>query len=217
MEALIFDFDGVIADSEPVHERAITRVAQMLGVPFTHDDYMTRIIGLDDRDTFRVIAEMGGLLLVPERLAEIVSTKQSYVLEMIDQGEVKAFPGTIRLIRESARALPIAVCSGAARVEIERILERFELLDLFRHIVTADDVEQAKPDPAGYRMTAEKLGVAPADCVTIEDTPTGLTAAKSAGLKVVGVCHSVSAAEMSQADLVVESSEQITMDMLRSV
>ena len=160
---------------------------------------------------------MGGLLLVPERLAEIVSTKQSFVLEMIDRGEVKAFPGTIRLIRESAQALPIAVCSGAARIEIERILERFELLDLFRHIVTADDVEQAKPDPAGYRMTAEKLGVAPANCVTIEDTPTGLTAAKSAGLKVVGVCHSVSAAEMSRADLVVESSEQITMDMLRSV
>ena len=61
MDALIFDFDGVIADSEPVHERAITRAAQMLGVPFTHDDYMTRVIGLDDRDTFRVIAEMGGL------------------------------------------------------------------------------------------------------------------------------------------------------------
>ncbi|MCA9272923.1 MAG: HAD family phosphatase [Phycisphaerales bacterium] len=217
MDALIFDFDGVIADSEPVHERAITRAAQMLGVPFTHDDYMTRVIGLDDRDTFRVIAEMGGLALMPERLAEVVYTKQQHVLEMIDAGEVKAFPGSIELIRSAAEVMPVAVCSGAARVEIERILRRFEILDVFRCIVTADDVEKAKPDPAGYLMTAQKLGVEPAHCVTIEDTPRGLAAAKSAGLKAVGVCHSVSAEELTQADRVVETTEQITLDMLRSL
>ena len=217
MDALIFDFDGVIADSEPVHERAITRTAETLGVRFTHEDYMTRVIGLDDRDTFRVIAEMGGLLLMPERFAEVVYTKQQMVLEMIDRGEVRAFPGSIELIRSAAKAMPVAVCSGAARIEIERILKRFEILDVFGCIVTADDVEKAKPDPAGYLMTAQKLGVDPLRCVTIEDTPRGLAAAKSAGLKAVGVCHSVSADELTQADLVVETTEQITLDMLRAM
>ncbi len=217
MDALIFDFDGVIADSEPVHERAITRVAGMLGVPFSHEDYMKRVIGLDDRDTFRVIAEMGGLALVPERLAEVVYTKQQFVLEMIDNGEVRAFPGSIELVRSAARVMPVAVCSGAARVEIERILKRFEILDVFGCIVTADDVEKAKPDPAGYRMTAQKLGVEPERCVTIEDTPTGLRAAKGAGLKAVGVCHSVSADALGQADRVVETTEQITLEMLRAM
>lgn len=214
MDALIFDFDGVIADSEPVHERAITKAARALGVELTPADYMTRIIGLDDRDTFRVIAAMGGLSLSAADLAEVVEAKQRDMLARIDRGEVKAFAGSLELARDAARVMPVAICSGAARIEIERILLRFEVSDLFQCIVTADDVEQAKPNPAGYLLTAQSLGVDPARCVAIEDTPRGAQAARSAGLKVVGVCHSVGRAELTQADRVVESTKQITLAML---
>ena len=217
MDALIFDFDGVIADSEPVHERAITEAARALGVELTHADYMTRIIGLDDRDTFRVIAAMGGLSLSSAELADVVEAKQRDMLARIDRGEVKAFAGSLELAREAASVMPVAICSGAARIEIERILLRFEVSDLFRCIVTADDVEQAKPDPAGYLMTAQKLGVDPSRCVAIEDTPRGAQAAKSAGLRVVGVCHSVGREQLRAVDAVVESTSELTLDFLRSL
>ncbi len=217
MDALIFDFDGVIADSEPVHERAITQAAQALGVSFTHEDYMTRIIGFDDRDTFRVISEMGGLDLSPERIAEVIAGKQGDMLGRIDRGEVRAFPGSLDLAREAARWMPVAICSGAARVEIERILRVFESAEIFRCVVSADDVSQAKPDPAGYRMAARLLGVEPGRCVAIEDTPRGARAAKDAGLRVVGVCHSVGREELSGTDAVVGSTAELTLEFLRSL
>ncbi len=215
MDALIFDFDGVIADSEPVHERAITEAARAMGVPLTHADYMTRIIGLDDRDTFRAIAAMGGLSLSPDELADVVAGKQKDMLARIDRGEVRAFDGSLALAREAASVMPVAICSGAARVEIDCILRRLEVTDLFRCVVTADDVERAKPDPAGYLLTARKLGVDPSRCVAIEDTPRGVQAARSAGLRVVGVCHSVSAEELGQVDFVADSTERITLNLLR--
>lgn len=217
MDALIFDFDGVIADSEPVHERAIARVAGEMGVRLSHEDYMTRIIGLDDRDTFRVIAEMGGLDVSHTMLAGIVARKQAAVLAMIDRGEVRAFAGSVELARQAAAKLPVAICSGAARVEIQRILHRLEILGTFRCIVTADDVEKAKPDPAGYLLTASRLGADPKACIAIEDTPRGIRAAKSAGLRVVGVCHSLRAQDLGEADLVVESTATLSLDMLAAL
>lgn len=217
MDALILDFDGVIADSEPVHERAIAEAALALGVRLTHGDYMTRVIGLDDRDTFRVLARMAGRELAPHELALVVRAKQERVLAMVDSGEVRLFGATIALVREAhAAGIRVAICSGAARVEIERILEREGLRELFRGLVTADDVAHAKPDPAGYRLAAERLGVHPERCVAIEDTPRGIRAAMAAGLKVVGVCHSLAAEELGEADLVVRSSEELSLEMLRA-
>lgn len=217
MDALILDFDGVVADSEPVHERAIAQAALALGVRLTHADYTTRVIGLDDRDTFRVLAQMARRELAPDELASIVRAKQESVLAMIDAGEVRLFPATVALAREAhAAGIPVAICSGAARVEIERILKREGLRELFRVVVTADDVAQAKPDPAGYRLAAMRLEVRPERCAAIEDTPRGIRAARSAGLKVVGVCHSLRAEELGEADLVVKSSEELSIEMLRA-
>ena len=123
-------------------------------------------------------------------------------------------PGSIELIEEAAARLPIAVCSGAVRVEIEKVLTVLGVIDRFRHIVTADDVENAKPDPSGYLLAAEKLGFAPERCLTIEDTDKGITAGKAAGLTVVGVCHSLPRDRLSEADLVVDSIRQLSVDRL---
>lgn len=217
VDAFIFDFDGVIADSEPTHERAIAEAARDLGVPISHDLYMTRIIGLDDRDTFRAIADLGRLTLSPADLARTIEAKQARVLVMIDRGDVQAFAGSLELARLAAASYPVAICSGAARVEIERILHRLGALELFRCIVTADDVPKAKPDPAGYLLTARKLGIDPARCVAIEDTPRGIRAAKAAGMKAVGVCHSLPKHELHEADLVAHSTLQLTIERLESL
>lgn len=217
MDALIFDFDGVIADSEPAHERAIRETAALEGFKVSHDLYTNEIIGLDDRDTFRLIGQHHERELNASELAVLTDKKQDRFLELVDAGMVEAFPGSIELIREASAQIPIAVCSGAVRVEIERVLENLGVRDLFPLIVTADDVEAAKPDPTGYSMTAQKLGVDASRCVAIEDTDKGIAAGKAAGLTVVGVCHSLPRERLSQADSVYARIEELSLDRLREL
>ncbi|PHQ82711.1 MAG: HAD family hydrolase [Phycisphaera sp.] len=214
MDALIFDFDGVIADSEPAHEKAIGEVAQSSGMTVSHQFYLDHIIGLDDRDTFRVIAADHKNDIDEQEIDRLCGLKQARFLELVDEGYAKAFPGSVELIRASAKRLPIAVCSGAVRIEIDRVLAEFGIADLFRFVVSADDVERTKPDPAGYLLSAKKLGLDPSRCLAIEDTAKGIAAGKAAGLTVVGVCHSLPAELLSEADLVVDSIEELNIDRL---
>jgi len=217
MDAIIFDFDGVIADSEPTHERAIRAAAQAVEMDVSHALYLTQIIGLDDRDTFRVIAKANGRTLDDAELADLTDEKQRLFTELVHAGSVRAFPGSVELIRSAAERVPIAVCSGAVRLEVALILDRFGISDLFRCLVTADDVPSAKPDPAGYIKAADRLGCSPSGCVAIEDTAKGISAGKAAGLRVAAVCHSLPADQLDQADLVVPTILDLTVDRLASI
>lgn len=191
--AVIFDFDGVIVDSEPMHEAALLRTVRGLGMDFTHARYMEEYIGYDDRDCFRALCRDHGRAVAAEEFARFQAEKAAAVRELIERGEARPFPGTLRLIEEVSRRVPMAICSGALGDEIERILARLGLRARFGVVVSADDVPASKPDPAGYRMTAERLGVEAGRCVVIEDTPTGCRAALAAGMTVAAVCHSVGA------------------------
>lgn len=217
MDALIFDFDGVIADSEPTHERAIRETAESEGFGVSHELYTSQIIGLDDRETFRLIGRHHDQDHDDDKIEALCNRKQDRFLELVDAGEVRAFPGSVELIRAASACLPIAVCSGAVRVEIKRVLANLGVLDLFPVIVTADDVKNAKPDPSGYALTALNLGVEASRCVAIEDTDKGIAAGKGAGLTVVGVCHSLPRARLGQADVVVDSILDMSLDHLCSL
>ncbi|HED54604.1 MAG TPA: HAD family phosphatase [Phycisphaerales bacterium] len=217
MKAIIFDFDGVIADSEPAHERAIRAAAESKAMTVTHDLYLTQIIGLDDRDTFRVIAEANGRSLDDVELNELTGKKQRLFVDLVQAGEVYAFPGSVELVLSAADRVPIAVCSGAVRLEVELILDRLKIRDRFRCIVTADDVLSAKPDPTGYLMTAERLGCPARECVVIEDTARGIQAGKAAGMRVAAVGHSLPAGQLSQADLFVPRIGDLSVDRLAAI
>ncbi len=187
--AIVFDFDGVIVDSEPVHEEATRRAVRAIGMDFSHEKYVEEYIGFDDRDLLLAIARDHGRELAVGELAELRRAKEGIVQSMLREGMAPAWPGSVELVRRSAEAGPIAVCSGALRAEIEPVLDRLSIRGLFRVIVSADDVSKSKPHPACYELTARRLGLAAASCVAVEDTPTGATAARDAGLRVVGVCH----------------------------
>ncbi len=134
---------------------------------------------------------------------------------MIVGGQAKPFPGTLRLVRESAGRVPIAVCSGAIRHEIELVLSMLGIADHFVAIVSADDVVRSKPDPQGYKMAAEALRLLPQDCVAIEDTPTGCRAALGAGLRVIATGHSLPrAAFPAGVASFVGSTEEITLESI---
>lgn len=187
MRALIFDFDGVIVDSEPIHEEGLRRACAPLGLQVREG----LSIGLSDEDALRLIAEEAGVTLDQPVRTRLLREKGAYVERVFTRGEAPPYPGAIELIRDAAGAMPVAICSAAYGHEIRPVLDHLGLAPLFRTIVAFDDVPRAKPDPAGYRLAAERLGVDPRDCLAIEDSPRGVTAAVAAGITAVAVLHTM--------------------------
>jgi beta-phosphoglucomutase len=205
LEAIVFDFDGVVADTEPLHYRAFMRILEPLGRGFDYACYLRDYIGCDDRDAFRLA--FAPKSLSDSELADLIRRKSAAFEAVVAEG-VTFYPGVIELINEAASALPLAICSGALRSDIDLIMSDVgdgSMLDRFAAIVTAEDVAKSKPDPASYVLAAERLGVAPANCLAIEDTPAGLASAQAAGMKTLGVAttHDITAlfADRIESDL----------------
>jgi len=218
MRAIVFDFDGVIVDSEPVHEEALRAAARTLGMDVPRARYATEYVGYDDRDCFRAVARDHGRELGADELEKFGALKRAAVAEMLSAGRAPAWPGAVDLVREAAGFAPLAVCSGALRAEIEPVLRALKIESCFREVVSAEDVERSKPDPACYVLTAARLGVPASACTAIEDTPTGARAAREAGMRVVGVCHTVERRVIAgAADRVVEKIGELrVMDLLEA-
>ncbi|MEL6796456.1 MAG: HAD family phosphatase [Planctomycetota bacterium] len=216
IQAVVFDFDGVIADSEPVHERALLETVRGEGLNFTHEQYQTEIIGYDDRDAFPAIYRMNGKPFDPSQADRLIESKTELLHRLIAEGAVTPFPGTLDLARQAkVRGIPFAICSGALQKEIGLMLEAFGAADLFEIIVAADDVPKAKPDPAGYLITATKLGIDPAACACIEDTPTGIQAARAAGYgNIIGVAHSLPKPDLAEAHAAFDAATDLTLSVL---
>ena len=211
IEAVIFDFDGVIVDTEPLHHAAFQRTLEPLGLHFTWQEYVETYIGFDDRDAFRHAFSAKDKSLSQNTLLELIDNKASVFTEVIRSG-VTAYPGVVELIHLlHTHKIPLAICSGALRSDIEPILSMLNIADYFKVIVTADDVAASKPDPECYELAFQKLLTAhnnsfsKATTIAIEDTPAGISSAKSAGLNVCAVTNSYPAANLGQATMVVES------------
>lgn len=220
LAGVIFDFDGVIVDTEPLHYRAFQTILEPLGLGYGWDAYVADYMGFDDRDAFREVYRRQRLKLEEVELARLIERKAHSFLEII-AGGVPPYPGVVEMISSLAGRLPLAICSGALRSDILPILDQFGLGRAFDVLVTAEDVAASKPDPACYRMTVERLsaacpgrGVAPGSCVVIEDTPAGIAAARGAGLVVVGVTNSYPADLLAGSSRIVTSLEGLTSDDL---
>jgi beta-phosphoglucomutase len=211
-EAVVFDFDGVIADTEPLHCDAFRRVLEPLGIRFEWREYVATYMGFDDRDAFREAFRIHGRSLDDRRLSELVDAK-SRVFQDVIRGGVNAYPGTLPMIESlHASGVPMAICSGALRSDIDPILSRLGVARCFLHVVSADDVRKGKPDPEGYLLAYRKLSLsrpaslsAPKECLAVEDTPAGVEAAKRAGLSVLAVTSSYPAEALSGADAITGS------------
>lgn len=210
-DAVIFDFDGVIVDTEPIHYAAFQRVLVPLGLQFSWDEYVETYIGFDDRDAFRHVFSSQGIELGQEKLHTLIEQKASFFTEVIRSG-VTPYPGVLDLISHlHDNKAPLAICSGALRSDINPILSMLGISDYFDVIVTAEDVAASKPDPECYQLTFQRLqsihkhSFTKDTTVVIEDTPAGIAAAKAAGLKVCAVTNSYPAARLDQATFVTES------------
>lgn len=217
-EAVIFDFDGVIVDTEPLHYNAFRRVLEPLGISFTWKMYVDTYMGFDDRDAFREAFRSHGRGLDDRRLSELVEAKSRFFQEIIRAG-VKVYPGILPMIESlHASGIPMAICSGALRSDIDPILSGHGVARRFLAIVTADDVRKSKPDPECYVLAFRWLSrsrpqaiSAPRNCLAVEDTPAGIEAAKGAGLSVLAVTNSHPAEELSGADFITDSLANIRL------
>jgi beta-phosphoglucomutase len=219
LQAIVFDFDGVIANSEPLHLTAFQRTLADDGLDLTADDYYRRYLGYDDPGMFQAYARDRRLRWNDERVASLVEHKGRILEALLEAGSV-LFPGAKEFIQSAAAAVPIAIASGAQRHEIIEIVEGAGLAALFATIVASGDTPESKPSPAPYRLAFDRLRAAtdidldPRRCVAIEDSRWGLESALGAGLRCVGVTNSYAAHELGSAELVVPSLSDLTLQEL---
>ena len=215
LPALIFDFDGVVVDSEPLHYQAFVMVGKSIGFAFSYDQYVAQYIGFDDRDAFRLMLAVSGEDATDDQLAELCESKQrafDALAPLAAKSGSIAIPGTLDLIDAAhAAGRPMAIASGATGADIELMLNLLERRDRFGVIVSADDVAKSKPDPATYARAAERLGVDPARCLAIEDTKAGLLSAKGAGMMTLGLTTTHDAAHLDLADRVIGDLDGVTL------
>jgi beta-phosphoglucomutase len=209
--AVLFDFDGVIVNSEPLHFYAFHEVLKTEQVELTEDEYYREIIGFDDRGAFRKIFEGRDRPLEPKTLLALMARKSGIMMELIQDRRFSALPGVEEFVRSLWRTRPLAICSGALREEIEAMLEGVSLRDCFQVIVAAEDVAVGKPDPSGYLLTLKLLSekikkpLAPADCLVVEDAPTVIRSVKAKGFPTLGVATSYPLMKLSDADWAVKT------------
>ncbi len=224
LQALIFDFDGVVVDSEPVHCAGFQAILKdRYDIDITLNDYYERYLAYTDAEAFGIILCDHGRDLDAATLAELIEAKTALVHEMFRR-DIRALPGAVELMASARQAgLAVAICSGALRDEIELAARAVGALQHVQLIVSAEDVPAGKPDPAGYRLArrrlAETLGQELPDgaCVAIEDAPAGIVAARGAGLAVLAVTTSTQPDQLAGANRVVTSLADVTLDDLRQL
>jgi beta-phosphoglucomutase-like phosphatase (HAD superfamily) len=189
--ATLFDFDGVLVDSEPVHLAAFNDVLGRRGIVISEPEYLDRYFALDDAGVFREALTRAGTPPHEDAVRELVAEKAPRFLARFADA-FRVFPGAVGLVERRAARGPIGIVSGALREEIEFALGRMGVRHLFSFVVSAGDTEQSKPDPAPYRLALARLaelGHTGASLV-VEDSVGGIASARAAGLRVVGVAHS---------------------------
>jgi beta-phosphoglucomutase-like phosphatase (HAD superfamily) len=220
LKAIVFDFDGVIADSEPLHLRAYQTILGQDGIELTREDYYARYLGFDDSGLFRALAKDRGIEITDDRVDSWVEAKSEIIEDLLEDDSL-LFPGVVDCVRMLARRFPLAIASGALAPEIALVLENAGLSDCFKIIASASDGVRGKPAPDLYLLAVGKLRdfmtVEAASCVAIEDSKWGLEAAHKAGLRTVAVTHTYPAAELPGAGLVVDHLRDITIPRLEKL
>lgn len=224
LRAILFDFNGILVDDEPLHCELFQRVLAEEGIALSREDYWAHYLGYDDEGCFAAVYRTAGRDLDPTNLVRLIARKATYYRERIRQDGYPFFAGGFELVREAAQAgVTLGVVSGALREEIEGALEQAAARSLFKLIVAAEDVQRSKPDPEGYRRGVMLLNSEPPlpdrlfhphEVLAIEDSPAGLNSAREAGLATVGVAQTYRPEELEMADAVVESMAQLNLDRL---
>lgn len=224
LRAIIFDFNGILVDDEPIHLELFQKVLREEGIFLSEKDYYARYLGMDDKGAFKTAFEEHGEKLDEVRLAALIQRKARYYRDSMKTG-IRPFPGVKELVPLAAARYPLAIASGALRSEIEAIIERIGLRKYFQVIVSSEDTNEGKPNPEIFMKALALLNQSqfegqqlhPSECLVIEDSKEGILGARRAGIKCLAVTNSHPAEELKEADAVVPSLEEVTIAFLEQL
>jgi beta-phosphoglucomutase family hydrolase len=208
IKALIFDMDGVLVDSEPLHLLAFQELMKEFGVTFTAEDNHA-FLGRTDLSLAQFTAEKHGLTEAPESM---VQRKENILARLIKE-QAKARPGVMDLLETGKRLnLPMAVASSATMQTIQLVVDTLNIRGYFHNLTSGEEVAESKPAPDVFLLAAKRLNMPPENCLVVEDTYNGLQAARSAGMKCLVVpCDATRHQDHSAADLLLDSLEQFEL------
>lgn len=199
-KAALFDMDGVILDSEPLHLAAFQLTLKNHDKNLSDDQYKQFFAGRTDEAGFQLyfdfIGESVNLPLIMDQKAK------NYLKLAADQ--LVAYPGVVELVKKLSDVMPLALVTGSLRVEAETALNTLGIAEQFQVMVCAEDISEGKPNPEGYLKARDILGISHNDCVIVEDAPSGVLAAKNAGIDCIAVAHTHSNDELGEATVVVD-------------
>jgi len=220
LQAVIFDFDGVITDSETLHFHALNKALAQFNAEITTEDYYKDYLGLNDLECFQLISEKNRLKLDSNQI-KVLAKKKNQIFEKLAKTETKIISGVselLQMLRETK--ITMAICSGALLSEIKLILEYGGLEQFFEVIVSSDQVKKGKPHPEGLLLTLERLNkkerrpISANECIVIEDSRWGLEAAKEAGMHTIAVTNSYTAEQLSMAEKIVTNLNELAINDL---
>jgi HAD superfamily hydrolase (TIGR01509 family) len=227
LRAVLFDFNGVLLDDEPLHAALFDQVLREEGLTLTAEEYFRDYLGLDDRGCFEEVYRRAGLPLSREQLARLIARKNTYYQETIERQGFPFFPEAAQVVSRFHRSgLRLGLVSGALRSEIRAALRAAGWEAAFPIVVAAEDVERSKPDPEGYRKALELLNreprhedslIHPHEVVAVEDSPAGIEAALAAGLHAVAVAHTYGPGRLRKAARIFPRLAAVDPDSLKEV
>jgi beta-phosphoglucomutase len=221
-DAVVFDFDGVLADSEPLHLRVYQELLAAEDIALPPTEYYSRYLGFDDVGVFEALARDKGLRIDNGRLEALIAQKAELFQRRAAAQHV-LFPGAAASVQAISAHCPVAIASGALREDIETILRSTQLVSILSVIVAAGETPRGKPAPDPYTralaLLAEHHGmpVHPERSVAIEDSHWGLESARAAGLRTIAVTTSYEARDLGASDLIVPDISHVTPELLDRV
>lgn len=221
LRVIIFDFDGVITDSEILHLRAFNRVLAQYGIEIPIKDYYKEYLGFTDLDCFKMLVEKGLLKRSEEQIKRLVKEKNE-IFKQLATTEGNIMEGVrdfLDMLRQNG--IRLAICSGAVMAEIELILRQANLRSYFEVIVAADHVREGKPSPEGFLLALQRLNenreepILASQCVVIEDSHWGLKAGVAAKMHTVAITSSYDAEQLTQGEKIVSKLSDLSIEDLR--
>lgn len=222
IEAVVFDFNGVIVDDEPSHVVCFQQALAEFGLSLTTEDYYNRYLGMDERTCAgRLLTAKEGRC-DPLLLRQIMDRKAELFRIHTAHHKPPLFPGVVEFVQQASARQRLAIASGGRREQILYALSGTAIEGAFEVIVAAEDCAVGKPDPAIYLLTLRRLNeripqrmsLTPRDCVVIEDSKAGIQSARAAGMQVIGLATTYDAGDLTEADLVIPSLQHVTPETL---